>query len=208
MTVASRAFAAALALVLAGMGGCGATRPTSYYQLSIPAAAPASSTLDAYPVSLLVGRFTAPEIYRGDDMVYRTGPDELGIFEYHRWAASPPEMLEIIFVRRLRESGRYRSVQLLRSNSSGDYILRGRLYNFEEVEGPPLAARVSLEVELEEASTGKILWWQSYAHDQEVPGKGAQSVSAVVEALDANVEQGIGEMMAGLDRYFSGHPPK
>jgi ABC-type uncharacterized transport system auxiliary subunit len=202
--------AAALAVALGGIAGCGAAHPTDYYQLSIPvpAAAPVTAAPGAYPVSLLVARFTAPEIYRGDDMVYRSGPNQLGIYEYHRWASSPPEMLEIILARRLRESGRYRSVEVLRSKSSGDFILRGRLFNFDEVDGPPLGARVSFEVDLEDAATGKTLWSQSYAHEQAVEGKGGQSVSAVVEALDADVTQGMGEIVAGLDHYFSAHPPR
>ncbi|HEV2388931.1 MAG TPA: ABC-type transport auxiliary lipoprotein family protein [Candidatus Acidoferrales bacterium] len=209
MTCAARRIlsASALALATAALAACGAGRPTRYYQLSIPAAPAALPSADAYPVSLLVERLTAPELYRGADMVYRTGPEELGIYEYHRWAASPAEMLGMILVRRLRESGRYRSVELLRSRATGNYVLRGHLYDFEEVDGPPLVARLSLEIDLEEASTGGTVWSHFYAHDQPVPGKGRGDVSAVVEALDANVEQAIGEITAGLDHYFSTHPP-
>ncbi len=195
----------ALALAVGALASCGATRPSKYYQLEVPAVAPAGGVPDAYSVSLLVGRLTAPHLYRDDRIVYRTGPEQLGTYQYHRWAEPPTEMLEAILLRMLRASGRHGTVQSLRSNARGDYIVRGRLFNFEELAGGALAARVAFEIELYEIKTGTTVWSQYYSHDEPVNGK---TVADVVAALDRNVQRGLEQVTAGLDQYFSTHPPK
>ena len=193
-----------IAPLVGGLAGCGATRPSKYYELQVSAAPPRAGGSNAYPVALLVGRLTAPHLYRDDRIVYRTGPEQLGTYEYHRWAEPPTEMLEAILLRRLRESGRYRTVQLLRSNARGDFVIRGRLHNFEEISGSPLVARVALEIELYELKTGTTVWSQFYSHDEPVNGK---DVSAVVQALNRNVQQGLAQITDGIEQYFASHPP-
>jgi ABC-type uncharacterized transport system auxiliary subunit len=189
-------------LVLAVMAGCGATRPSKYYTLEVPDTPSAAG--HSYPVSLLVGRFAAPHLFRDDRLVYRSRSAEMGTYEYHRWAEPPTEMLEAMLVRLLRASGQYRSVELLRSNARGDYIVRGRLSALEEVDdGSPLA-RVALEIELYSPKTGTTVWSRLYRHDEPVNGK---SVPAVVEALNRNVQSGLAEIVAGLNQYFAEHPP-
>ncbi len=195
---------AALLGVLAACGG--AARPSKYYQLEIPAPPPTpAGPGNAYPVALIVGHFTAPHLYRDDRIVYRVGAEQLGTYAYHRWAEPPTEMLEGILLHMLRESGRYQTVQLLRSSARGDYIIRGRLLNFEEMSGEPLKARTAFEIELYEMKTGTTVWSQYYSHDE--PAK-AKDVSAVVEALNRNVQAGLQQAVAGIDHYFAAHPPK
>ncbi len=194
---------ALLAAAAAGLAGCGAARPSKYYQLDVPTAP--SAVTNAYPVALLVGRITAPHLFRDDRLVYRTGPGQLGTYEYHRWAEPPTDMLEAMLVRMLRDSGRYGTVQLLRSNARGDYIVRGRLHEMDELSGTPLTARVAFEVELYEIKSGTTVWSRAYSHDEPVAGK---DVPAVVAALNRNVQRGMSEIVAGLDAYFAAHPQR
>lgn len=191
-----------LALTLL-LSACGAARPNKYYALQLPPSRPAAS--GPMQVSLLVGRIAAPHVFRDDRIVYRTGTIEMGTYEYHRWAEPPTEMLEAMLIRLLRDSGRYQSVQSQRSNARGDYILRGRLFDLEEISGPPLVARVALEIELYDVKNGTTVWTQYYSHDEPVQAK---EVSAVVEALTRNVQAGLQQITAGLDQYFASHPPR
>jgi ABC-type uncharacterized transport system auxiliary subunit len=82
--------------------------------------------------------------------------------------------------------------------------LRGRLYDFKEITGSPMAARVSLDVELRDTKTGNTVWTHSYNHDEPVNGK---SVSALVDALDHNIQRATSEISASLFQYFAAHPP-
>jgi len=182
---------------------CGAARPSRYYSLDLPMVAPAST--NTYEVALLVGRISAPHLYRDDRIVFRTGSTQIGTYEYHRWVEPPTDMLESMLLRLLRASGKYRTVQRLSSNARGDYIVRGRLYQLEEADTSGLVARASFEIELYEQESGTVVWSDFYSHDEPVEGK---EVPDVVRAMDRNVQRGLGEVAAGLDQYFAAHPPK
>ena len=82
-------------------------------------------------------------------------------------------------------------------------MLQGRLYDFKEVTGNPLVARVAVEYELRETKNGATVWSHYYAHDEPV---GAKEVSAVVAALDRSVQGITGQVKAALDQYFAAHP--
>jgi len=194
------AVAPAFALLLAG---CGTTRPSKYYSLELPTASPASSK--PYPVALLVGHITAPHLYRDDRIVYRMSNGEIGAYQYHRWAEPPTDMLEGMLLRLLRASEKYQTVQHLSSNARGDYIVRGSLEELEEVSGPPLVARVTMEIELYEQKSGTTVWSHFYSHDEPVQGK---AVPDLVAALNRNLHRGLGEVAAGLDQYFATHTQK
>jgi ABC-type uncharacterized transport system auxiliary subunit len=124
----------------------------------------------------------------------------MGRYEYHRWAEPPSEMISDVLLRELQDSERYQHVYSLRSDSRGDYVLRGRLYDFREITGNGLTARVAFEFELRDSKTGATVWSRSYSHDEPVDGK---NVPAVVAALNRNVQSGLSEVLEGLDKYFS-----
>jgi ABC-type uncharacterized transport system auxiliary subunit len=126
----------------------------------------------------------------------------MGTYQVHRWAAPPSEMMQELLWRSLRASRRFSAVYLLTSNSHGDFLLQGNLYDFKEVSGSPLAARVNLELELREVKTGAIVWTHDYFHDEPVNGK---DVPAVALALDKNAQRGVSEAEASLNEYFAAH---
>jgi ABC-type uncharacterized transport system auxiliary subunit len=194
----------ALLLVLGLSAGCGAARPSKYYQLTIPGDMAPSANPNPVPITLLVGRITSSALYREDQIVYSSGGESMGTYEYHRWAEPPTEMIAEILLRQLRSSARYRGVYTLRSDVHGDFLLHGRLYDFKEVSGSAEVARVSMELELRNIKTGTTVWTHFYSHDEPT---GEKNVGAVVAALDKNVQQGIAECRASLDEYFAAHPP-
>jgi ABC-type uncharacterized transport system auxiliary subunit len=185
--------------------GCGAARPSKYYQLTVPGEMADAHTPDPAPVTLLIGNLLAPHLYREDRIVYSSGGEQMGTYEYQRWAEPPTEMIEGVLLRELRASGRYRAVYTHHSNVNGDFLLRGRLYEFKEVSGSSILAKVSFDLEMRDVKTGATVWTHYYTHDEPVNGK---DVPAVVMALDKNVQQGIKEVVASLDQYFSSHPVK
>lgn len=194
---------AVLACVTSACGGGG--RPSRFYALELPAAPPTASA-EPYAVSLMVGRITASHLLRDDRIVYRNAGLQMGTYNYHRWAEPPTDMLEAILTRLLRSSGRYKSVQTLRSNAVGDYIVRGRLHDFEEVTTPDgLVARAAFEIELYHRESGTTVWSHLYSHDEPVSGK---EVPDLVAALNRNVQAGLQQIATEMDRYFASHPRK
>lgn len=195
--------AAFLLLSVALAAGCGAARPSKYYQLTMPNDVAADPPSDSYPVSLLLGSLMASHLYREDHIVYSSGNESMGAYEYHRWAEPPTEMIEEVLLRQLRASGRYRGVNFLRSGARGDYVISGRLYDFKEVAGSPLLARVTFELAMRDNKTASSVWSHYYSHDEPVSGK---DVSAIVAALNRNVHRGVNEFRSSLNEYFSAHP--
>jgi len=188
------------ALSVALASGCGATRPSKYYQLTVPGDLLPVADPSPYPVTLLLGPLRASHLYREDHIVYSSNGESMGTYEFQRWAQPPTEMIQEVLLRELRTSGRYREVDFLRSNSRGDYLLLGRLFDFKEVSGNALMARLTVEWELRDMKTTSTVWTHYYTHDEPVNGK---DISAVVAALDHNVQRTVGEVKSGLDQFFS-----
>ncbi|HEX2665194.1 MAG TPA: ABC-type transport auxiliary lipoprotein family protein [Candidatus Acidoferrum sp.] len=200
-----RAAFSGLAAVVLFLGGCGAARPSQYYQLTVPGDAPAAKEADSTPVTLLVGTLFAPDLYREDRIVYSTTQEQMGTYEYQRWAEPPTEMIQEVLLRALRSSGRYRAVFAHRSDTNGDFLLRGRLYDFKEVSANGMVARLTVDFEMRDLKSGTTVWTHYYHHDEPVNGK---NVPAVVAALDRNVQRSVKEVLEGLDQYFASHPLK
>jgi ABC-type uncharacterized transport system auxiliary subunit len=193
---------AALALAALTFCGCGAVPQSKYYELQVPRETNSAAAADAFPVTLLVGPIKASHFYREDRLVYATDTEEMGTYQMQRWAAPPTEMMRDLLWRTLRASRRYSGVHLLASSSHGDFILEGNLYDFKEISGASLLARVNLALALREIKTGSIVWTQDCAHDEPVSGK---EVSAVVAALDRNAQRCVTNAETSLNEYFGSH---
>ncbi len=202
---ARRTLIMAFALMVGLLSGCGATRPSKYYQLTVPADPGAVEKADGVPVTLLLGALMTSHLYREDRIVYGNDGEQMGTYEYQRWVEPPAEMIQEVLLRELRASGRYRAVQYRRSNMQGDFAIRGHLYDFREVTGGQMAARVTLELEMRDLKNGATVWTHYYSHDEPASGK---DVPAIVAALDKNVQRGVKEVVESLDQYFAAHPVK
>lgn len=194
-----------LAMAVSMIHGCGATRPSKYYQLA-PFVNPTSAT-SAYPfpVTLILGRIRASHLYREDRIVYSGRGEEMGTYEYQRWAEPPTEMIEETLLRALRASGHYQGVASFGSESRGDFLLRGQLLDFKEVSGEPLVARMTLELELHDSKSGTTVWTRTYTHDEPLRGN---DIFSVVAALNRNVQRCVAEVGTSLDEYFRSHTSK
>jgi ABC-type uncharacterized transport system auxiliary subunit len=191
-----------IVVLLAALGACGGGRPIRYYTVELPPA-PRPST-NVYPITVLIGRIGAPGILQDEPIAYRSGPNEIGTYDYHHWVEPPVRMVKVILIRQLRASAKYQSVTELGSSAQGEFVLQGRLYDFEEVDAGSTAALVTMEFELFDRKTSKIVWTHFYSYREPVQGK---EISDVVSALDRNLRRGLTEVVSGMDVYFSAHVP-
>ena len=185
-------------LLVLALSGCGPSRPIKYYSAQIPAAPNPSPRANS--VALLVGRISAPGILRNGPIAYRVGANEVGTYAYHQWEEPPVDMLKMNLIRVLRSSGNFHSVSALESGSEGEFVVRGSLYNFEEVDSGSIGALVTMELELYNRKTRQIVWSRFYSRTEAVE---EHKVSAVVAALDRNLDRGLKEFSSGLTEYFS-----
>ena len=205
-TLAAKTMLVAIALTVGLAAGCGASRPSKYYQLTVPGDGAPAANPNPVPITLLIGRITGPALYNADQIVYSTGGESMGTYEYQRWSEPPTQMIAEVMLRQLRASGNYRGVYALRSDIHGEFLLHGRLYDFKEVSASKsnTVARLTMELELRNIKTGTSVWTHFYTHDEPVTGK---EVGEIVAALDKNVQQAVAEFRSSLDQYFTEHPP-
>jgi len=196
--------AVALATVIAGLTGCASTKPDKYYQLGVPNSAAIAPSNDR-GVTLTVANLSANHLYQEDGIVYTAVSGHLGTYGHDRWTESPADMMQQILMRSLRSSGHYRGVYTLRGNPTSDFVIHGRVHDFREVDVAKnsILARVSFDLEVRDRKSGNTVWTHYYSHDEPVNGS---DLNAVVAAFDKNVQQGIGEVTAGLEQYFTAHP--
>src|SRR5262249_25962962 len=149
-SIATGSVAAACSLLSACVGG----RPIHYYTINRPPLAVVAPKPDG-PV-LVVGRITTPEALRDGRIRYRAGSNEIGAYEYHRWTDRPSSIVQDLLTQALRASGKCRQVLEASSTAEGDYLVRGRLREFAEIDDPGIQTRVSLRLELVDFKTGAI----------------------------------------------------
>jgi ABC-type uncharacterized transport system auxiliary subunit len=188
-----------ISLAAAGMlgAGCVASRPIHYYTIE-PASPPANpGKPDGF--ILLVGNIATPEALQDGRIRYRAGSNDSGAYEYHRWTERPGSMVRNLLVRELRASGKYRRVLESSSSAIGDYFLRGKLYEFGEVDGATIHTRISLQVELVERKTGQNVWDRLIEREEPVAAK---NVAGVVQSLDRNLHGVVGEAAAEIEKFL------
>lgn len=197
--VGSKISLLATALASFVAASCVATRPVHYYTLA-PAAAITNAAKPDGP-TLLVGLITAPEPLQDARIRYRSGSNETGAYEYQRWTERPGAMVRDSLVRALRSSGKYRRVLEQSSAAIGDYLVRGKLYEFAEVDNPAIHTRISLQLELVDKKTNRSVWDHMFECEQPAGGREIQDV---VHSMDSNLQQLVTDAAEEIDRFLTG----
>jgi ABC-type uncharacterized transport system auxiliary subunit len=111
-------------------------------------------------------------------------------------------MLEELAARKLDRAGVFAEVRRLPSRAPVDYVLRGRVLNFEEVDYESgVQGRVTLELALIRSQDGTTVWRDRRMVERPAEGKG---VPGVVKALSASSEQLLNEALPGLIAQVDG----
>ena len=126
---------ACLALAVLLMTGCaGNVHYPDYYQLSIaPSEDPPANA--AHKLSAVaVQRFETPAYLRQGRIVYRQTPEQIGFYDYHRWAADPGQVVTGAMIDCVRSAGVFSFVEAYDGHENAEYLLRGRLERLDEVD--------------------------------------------------------------------------
>jgi len=175
--------------------GCGRARFPAYYTLHVPPAVDvpiAGGTRS----SLAVLEFRSPAYLHQGAIVYRTSPEQVGFYQYHRWAVDPREFLTNAMIDRLRASGRFAEVNAYDGHSDVDYILSGRLEKLEEVDYEDgVRVEVALSAQLTDPRSGKMVWANSASESARVEKR---NVPAVVAEMSQTMDHAIQKLLASI----------
>jgi uncharacterized lipoprotein YmbA len=177
-------------ITLAGCGG--AVKYPHYYTLDLPAP-PDPPAQEGVRASLAVREFRSPTYLRQGAIVYKTSPEQIGFYNYHRWAIDPREFVTNAVTDRLRASGNFTQVKLYDGRPDFDYILSGRLEKLEEVdyEGG-IKVEVAISAQMTNFATGATLWTNAV---DDVGTVGRRDVPAVVSEMNRTMERAIEKLL-------------
>lgn len=193
----SRLNTALIALTIStSLIGCmGKVKYPTYYTLHVPTTADPTNVGETR-ASVAVRAFRSPAYLRQGAIVYRASPEEVGFYNYHRWAVDPCEFLTDAIMDRLRSSGKFAEVKIYDGHSDVDFILSGRLEKLDEVdyEGG-IRVEVALSAQITEIRSGKTVWTNAAS---EIAKVNERTVPAVVAAMSHAMDRAIQKLLASL----------
>lgn len=189
--------AVALAVVVACVSCGGSAPPTNYYVLDLPSPEPAQESLDHTAV---VMPLRAGSVIRQGRIVYRESPEQVGYYEYHRWAEDPEDSVGRFLAQELMARGTFAAVVPFDGKTRSDFLLRGELRRLEEIDyDGPVHVRTELALELVEVRSGRLVWSGVSSHTEPVA---SSEVRSVVSGMSAAVGAGLSQLAAEIDRHL------
>lgn len=189
------ALAITLAVSIAFVGCAGKIRYSNYYTLHVPAVPDPPAGPDVH-ASLAVREFRSPGYLRQGPLVYRLSAEQIGFYDYHRWAADPRQFVTTVIADRLRATGNFADVTVYDGRSHADYIITGRLEKLEEVdyEGG-VKVEVALSAQMTDIRTGTTVWANSVSDIENVAER---SVPAVVSEMSHAMDRAIEKLLSSI----------
>ena len=192
MKKSSIAFLIMLAF-LSALAGCGHVKYPAYYTLNLPPP-PDPPAPENVRTSVAVREFQAPGYLRQGPIVYRSTPEEIGFYEYHRWAADPRSLVTGAVLDHLRASGKFSLVSRYDGRPDIDYVFSGKLEKLEELdyEGG-VKVEVALSAQITRLSTGTAVWSNAVS---KVGTVSHRNVPGVVAEMNRTMEVAIDELLS------------
>ena len=189
----------ALALMLATMAaltGCaGKIKYPSYYTLNLPPAPDPAPEKDVRS-SIAVREFQSPGYLRQGPIVYRRTPEEIGFYEYHRWAADPRVQVTNAVVDHLTAGGQFAAVSKYDGRSNADYVFSGRLEKLEEVDyGGGVKVEVAISAQITRVASGATVWSNTVSESAAVPQR---NVPGVVSQMNKRMDIAIANLLSSI----------
>jgi ABC-type uncharacterized transport system auxiliary subunit len=180
-------------LVLSTLTGCaGKIRYPSYYTLNLPSPPDPPPQATARAV-VAVCEFRSPAYLRQGSLVYRRSPEEVGFYNYYRWAVDPREFVTNAIKEHLQASGNFAQVRNYDGHSDVDYVLTGRLERLEEVdyEGG-IKVAVAISAQMTSLASGATVWTNQVSETGSVERR---DIPAVVSEMDRTLDRAIAKLL-------------
>jgi ABC-type uncharacterized transport system auxiliary subunit len=178
---------------LIALAGCaGRVKYPNYYTLHVPPPPDPPAQVGVH-ASLAVREFQSPVYLHQGAIVYKTSPEQIGFYNYHRWAADPREIVTNAVTDRLRASGNFTQVKPYDGRADVDYVLTGRLEKLEEVDyDGGVKVEVAISAQMTSIITGAPVWTNTV---DEVKTVSQRNLPAVVSEMNGTMERAIEKLL-------------
>jgi len=182
----------ALSTIVVLAGCAGKVGRANYYTLNLPAP-PDPPVAENAHTTLAIREFTAPAYLRRGAIVYKTSPELVGFYAYHRWAIDPCEFVTESIIDRLSATGTFSRVKHYDGQPDADYVVSGRLEKLEEIdyEGG-VKVEVAVSAQMTRLDTGTIVWSKAVSEVGEV---NQHDVPTVVSEMSHTMERAIEKLL-------------
>jgi ABC-type uncharacterized transport system auxiliary subunit len=196
-----RAVRAALALIGAlAISACGSARYPAYYTLHFEPSTPAPASARGIG-TLAIKELRCPDYLCEGRIVYRPTPAEVGFYQYHRWAVSPPAMIAQYLAERVRARSLFVSVTGDESRMATDFVLSGTVERLEEVdEARQVSAVCTISAQVVGSRTGAVVW--SGTATERMPIE-RRDVPGVVNGLATAVRATVDRLVTDMELEFA-----
>ena len=167
----------------------------NYYTLNLPAP-PDPPAPENAKATVAIREFTAPSYLRRGEIVFKTSPESVGFYAYHRWAIDPCEFVTDSMQDRLNATGLFAHVKRYDGRADAEYLVTGRLERLEEIdyEGG-VKVEVALSAQMIRFDTGETVWNKAVS---KVGNVEKRDVPAVVSAMSDTMDRAIQELLTPL----------
>jgi ABC-type uncharacterized transport system auxiliary subunit len=143
-----------------------------------------------------IREFRAPAYLRNGAIVYKTSPESIGFYAYHRWAVDPCEFVTNSVIDRLRAAGVFSRVKRYDGRPDAEYLISGRLEKLEEIdyEGG-VKVEVAISAEMIRLDSGTTVWSNAVSEVDDVK---QHDVPSVVSAMSRTMERAMRELLTPL----------
>jgi cholesterol transport system auxiliary component len=187
-------FFAGISVILAACGG--KIRYPSYYVLNLPPPAPQPAQSKPSLGSAAVRQFSAPRFLRAGAIVYCQSPEQLGFYNYERWAVDPRSVVTSAFVQVLESRSIFQSVHPSDGGAISDYLITGTLDHLEEVdEGHRVSINVSISAQLINVKTGNVVWSDASSQTTSLED---HAMARLVAGMSQAAEQAITNLVSSM----------
>jgi ABC-type uncharacterized transport system auxiliary subunit len=146
--------------------------------------------------SIAVREFQSPNYLRQGPIVYRRTPEEIGFYEYHRWAADPRSLVTSAVVDHLRAGGQFSMVSMYDGRPNNDYVFSGRLEKLEEVDYQAgVKIEVAISAQITRVATGATVWSNAVSETRPVSQR---NVTGVVSEMNRTMELAINKLLSSV----------
>ncbi|HSY14090.1 MAG TPA: ABC-type transport auxiliary lipoprotein family protein [Verrucomicrobiae bacterium] len=193
---------ACLTLAVVVMAGCaGKVHYPDYYMLAIAPSDDPPANDDHKLSAVAVRRFETPAYLRQGRIVYRQTPEQIGFYDYHRWASDPGQVVTGAVMDSVRSAGVFSFVEAYDGQENAEYLLSGRLERLDEVDYKNgIQVEVKLSAQLANRKTGATVWTGGTST---VASVSQREINSVVRAMDQATKEGVEQLVSDMTKQLA-----
>jgi ABC-type uncharacterized transport system auxiliary subunit len=132
--------------------------------------------------------------------VYRSSPEEVEFYEFHRWAMNPRDMITQSIADRIHSRALFNNVAFKGTGIEPAYVLKGNIERLEEMDqGRDVRVVCTISAQLLDTQTKSIIWTHTESQTIAVRDR---TVAGIVSSLSTAAGMAVDNLVKSLGETF------